>query len=274
MSHPDPLANGRGRYRMPVVFGPSAGPRQGPTGGAFEMRDAPRTATTIRYLTDAGRLSALLPARCALDGDPVVTIEHSVLHRLDWLAGRGYSMLGVKFPARYSGRDGHARGPFLSVLWENRVEPILTGRDELGYPKLYCELPPMRESGGVRHLEATLDGHAFIRLRVQDLAPADPPANSAGDGVLLHRYLPGIQPRGEPSVDEMVLSPSGNSPMRYSGFWRGAGSVEFVRSTWEQLPTTFHIVNALADLPILEVRGATVAETLGAKDLADTHVVE
>jgi acetoacetate decarboxylase len=259
---------------MPVVFGPSAGPRQGPTGSAFDMRDAPRTTTIIRYLTDTKRLSALLPSRCALEGDPVVTIEHSVLHRLDWLAGRGYSMLGVKFPARYSGRNGNVKGPFLSVLWENRVEPILTGRDELGYPKLYCELPPMRELAGTRHLEATIDGHTFIRLRVQDLAPEKPPATSAGAGVLLHRYLPAIQPDGAPSVDEMVMSPACNSPMRYRGFWCGAGSVEFVRSTWEQLPTTFHIVNALADLPILEVRSATVAETLGAKDLADTHVVD
>ncbi len=259
------------RHRMPFVFGPSAGPRQGPEGGGFDMRDAPRTTATVSYLTDGARLSALLPAHCELDDEPVVTVEHCVLHRLEWLAGRSYSLLGVKFPVRHRGRGQTVRGPFLSVLWENRVEPILTGREELGYPKLYCELPAMREVHGSRHFEACMDGHTFIRLRLSALAPAQAPAASGADGVLLHRYLPGLRPSDPASVDEMVMSPLAGNPLRHDSFQRGDGQVEFVRSTWEQLPTYFHIVNALADLPLLEARGATLSRTRGAKDLADTH---
>lgn len=235
------------------------------------MLHSARTTSTVSYLTDARRLAALLPSRCELDAEPIVTVEHCVLHRLEWLAGRSYSLLAVKFPVRYSGRNETVRGPFLSVLWENRVEPILTGREELGYPKLYCDLPPAREMRGARHLDASLDGHTFIRMHFVDSTPAEPPAGSAQDGVLLHRYLPGIKQGDPAAVDEMVMSPHAAGAARYTGFWRCSGSVEFVRSSWEQLPTSFHIVNALADLPILETRGATMAETIGAHDLSDTR---
>ena len=30
---------------------------------------------------------------------------------------------------------------FLVVLWENLTDPILTGREELGFSKIYCEIP-------------------------------------------------------------------------------------------------------------------------------------
>ncbi|MGE0804134.1 MAG: acetoacetate decarboxylase family protein [Burkholderiaceae bacterium] len=269
MTKPD----GQLRFRMPMVFGPSAGPRQGPDGRPFDMREAARTTTTVSFLTDARRLIALLPPGCTLDGEPVVTVEHCVLHRLEWLAGRSYTLLAVKFPVSYRGVKDAVRGPFMSVLWENRVEPILTGREELGYPKLFCELPGARELHGVREFDAMLDGHIFIRLRVANLIAAEPPTEAKADGLLLHRYLPGLEPGGAAAVDEMVLSPFTTNITRYTAFWRGTGSVEFIHSRWEQLPTSFHIVNALADLPVIEPRGATLAETLGAKDLADTRLL-
>jgi hypothetical protein len=262
------------RFRMPVVFGPSPGPRQGPNGERFDMREAARTTATVSYLTDEKRLARLLPPGCEIDGEPVVTVEHCVLHRLEWLAGRSYSLIGVKFPVRHHGDGGTVRGPFLSVLWENRVEPILTGREELGYPKLYCDLPAARELQGTRHLEASIDGHTFIRMQLTDAAPSDPPSSSKADGVLLHRYLPGLEPGDPPAMNRMVMSPFAASPMRFVGFWRCKGSVAFIRSSWEQLPTSSHIVNALADLPIVEPRGATLAETVGAADLADTRYLD
>ncbi|CAN5639897.1 hypothetical protein BH09PSE5_BH09PSE5_28130 [soil metagenome] len=67
------------------------------------------------------------------------------MYRLAWLAGPVYSLLGVKSPVRYTGGRDTVKGPFLRVLWESRVEPILTGREELGYPELYCEPPTARE---------------------------------------------------------------------------------------------------------------------------------
>jgi Acetoacetate decarboxylase (ADC) len=103
---------------MPVVFGPTAGPRQAPDGSRFDYSQARRETASVSFLTDGAVLSRYLPARCTLAGEPVVTVEHSTLFDLEWLAGRGYSLLNVKYPVEYRG-DERASGPFLSVLWEN-----------------------------------------------------------------------------------------------------------------------------------------------------------
>ncbi len=57
-------------------------------------------------------------------------------------------------------------------------------------------------------------------------------------------------------------------------FQRGKGSIEFIKSTWEQMPTMFHIVNALASLPVLENRDSSFACTIGYKDLSDQRVLK
>ena len=263
----------RSRYRMPVVFGPTAGPRQGPLGQRFDYTNARRETAAVSFLTDPALLSRYLPPRCQLAGEPVVTVERATVHELQWLAGRGYNTLGVKFPVVYQGQE-KASGPFLSVLWENMAEPIISGREELGYAKLFCELPPVRKLQQAHHYTARWDGHEFMRLSLTDLQDAPPPPPPSATGVLHHRYLPRIAGETGAAVDEMVITPTGGFSLRYNTFQRGTGKIEFVESSWEQLPTMFHIVNALAGLPILEYQGAWFSETLGGKDLSDQRVLK
>lgn len=261
------------RYRMPVEYGPSCGPRRGPGGITFDLRDAPRATASVSFLTDRAKLERLLPPRCALDGEPIVTVEHTTLRELQWLAGRSYSLISVGFVVRYVGPNETARGLFRSVLWENRPEPILTGREELGVPKLYSELPEPRIFEGNRHYSAIWDGHEFIRLTLTGLEPATQPPALPLDGTLYRRFMPAITPGASPSIDEMTLTPSGGFQSRTQVFLSGRGDVDFVRSTWEQLPTMYQVVNGLADLPVLETRGGTYLEALGNKDLGDTRLL-
>jgi Acetoacetate decarboxylase (ADC) len=260
------------RYRMPTVFGPTAGPRQGPLGQRFDYSQARRETATVSFLTDSGKLGRYLPPRCALEGEPIVTLERTTLFDLEWLAGRSYSLLNVKFTVRYRGGE-EAVGPFLSVLWENMVEPILSGREELGYAKLFCELPPPRTIGANRCYRAVWDGHEFFRLSLYDLHDEPASQRPAVSGVLHHRYLPAIAREGGAAVDEMVLTPAGGMAQRIVSRQAGRGEIMFVRSSWEQMPTMFHIVNALADLPILEYRECSLVSTIGFKDLSDQRVL-
>lgn len=132
-------------YQMPYGFGPTAGPRQGPDYKPFDGSRAPhRWSAAVSFLTNRAYLDRLLPPRFDLIGDPVVTIEFTVFTELAWLAGRGYSMLQVRFPATYEGERDRTVGSFLPVLWENLADPILCGREELGFAKLWCELPSPR----------------------------------------------------------------------------------------------------------------------------------
>ncbi|MET4803837.1 acetoacetate decarboxylase family protein [Bradyrhizobium sp. LB11.1] len=267
------LIDRRKRHRMPVVFGPTVGPRQGPDGQAYDYSESPRASVAVSFLSEADALTQLLPPGCRLDGEPIVTVERSDLLEVEWLAGRAYSMLAIKFPVAFEGERDCVRGPFLSVLWENRPEPIISGREELGFAKLYCELPPPRAVGGVYEWSALWDGHEFLRLGLSDLADADPPPPTLPiDGTLHHRYLPGLSEPGLADLEQIVMSPSG-ARVRTISYRKGKPSIAFVRSTWEQLPTMYHIVNALADLPIKEMRAGCLAETRGASDFSNQRVL-
>jgi hypothetical protein len=267
-------ARDNARVRMPTVFGISPGPRGDAEGRPYSFEDATRVTASVSFLTDGASLARLLPAKFELVGEPVVTVEWTALNCLQWLAGRGYNMLGVKYNARFVGEQEQAEGPFLAVLWENRADPIITGREELGFAKLYAELPEPRTLGGDLHCVAAWDQHVFMRLTVSDLIDAPPPAaTSPVDGTLHHRYVPRVSSPGAHDVSETVLTPAGGFAHHIEKFQCGRGSVEFVRSTWEQLPTLHHIVNQLADLPQLESRGATWSRGRGAKDLSDQRVL-
>lgn len=262
------------RYRMPVVFGPCNGPRSDNHGQPFDWSNSSRESVAVSFLSEARALERLLPPRFALEGEPIVTVEWTELRNLPWLAGRGYRMLGVKFNCRYDGNREQVRGSFLSVLWENRPEPIMTGREELGFAKVYCELPdPVTGPAGQVHV-AAWEGHEFLRIRTADFgAPVDPPASPAA-GMLHYRYLPQVESRAGPPIAQAVLTPPGGFEKHDVVHRVGQGQVEFVRSTWQQLPMLHHIVNTLADLPMLAWRGAVNTSFRGAKDLSDQRIID
>lgn len=85
-------------YRMPTHFGPLMGPRQGPDDSRFDTVNNPKTTTlSVSFRSDPQQLDALLPDCFELVDEPVVTIQCSQMTDIAWLAGRGYSMLGVFF---------------------------------------------------------------------------------------------------------------------------------------------------------------------------------
>lgn len=263
-------------YRMPYGFGPTAGPRQGPDLQPFDWQSSPhRFCVAVSFLTDEAMLRALLPPDFSLVGEPVVTVELTELTELEWLAGRGYSMLGVRFPARYTGKADEVTGSFLSVLWENLADPILSGREELGYAKLWCELPPARRYRDMVACSAAWLGHQFAQLSIHDIKEAKPslPAYPGlegiqSDGTLHYKYVPDTQNWGRAAVEHACLSPAGGHAV-VERVHHGRGSVEFFPTRWEDMPTQFHIVSKLAELPQLESRGAWVAELRGASDLSN-----
>ena len=173
-------------YMMPTHFGPASGPRQGPDGRRFDGLDSPRTTSySVHFLTRSEQLEALLPVGFRLAGDPVVTVTVSFMTEIEWLAGRGYNTLGVSFPAEYTGKRDRARGPFLAVLWENLADPILTGREQLGFSKIYCAIPPPSVLNGETRCTADWLGFLFMEMNLSEMesppaTPADATEEEAG----------------------------------------------------------------------------------------------
>lgn len=266
-------------YRMPTHFGPSLGPRQGEGDRRFCCRDTPKKLTlSVSFLARREQLARLLPEGFTVEGEPVVTVAASYMTEIEWLAGRGYNILGVSFPARFQGRRDQAVGEFLAVLWENMCDPILTGRDELGYAKIWAEIPEPRCLGGKIVCAASWDGFRFLTMEVGDLVAAPPPPAAADDGVLrgtLHyKYVPRTGNWGQADAAYAVLTPAAVPNCVVEEFAVGTGTVQFSQARWEDMPTQCNIVNALADLEILEYRGARRIRSTGGKDLRDQRILE
>jgi acetoacetate decarboxylase len=86
---------------------------------------------SVTFHSDSEQLEELLPEGFTLRDNPRVTVTASYIKEIEWLAGRGYNTLGVNIPVTFRGEDDEVSGDFLTVLWENLTDPILTGREEL-----------------------------------------------------------------------------------------------------------------------------------------------
>lgn len=260
-------------YRMPSHFGPSPGPRQKIDGTMWQRDEVVGSTTTlsVSYLTHREKLEALLPPRFELHEEPVVTVSAQNLKNLWWLAGRGYNILSVTFRATYRGDEETLTGNFMPVLWESLADPILTGRDELGFPKLWAEMQDIDRDGTRASASASWLGFKFAELDVVGLAPAEgsPPPMLPS---LFYKYIPRTGEWGKADAAYVTSSgprpgatpvPSTMPPPTVKG-WSGTGRACFTHATWEQLPTLVNIVNALADLEPLEFVRAGITETTGA----------
>lgn len=262
-------------YRMPTHFGPAPGPRQLPDGIAADPRYSPRRlSVAASFLTDAGALERHLPEGFALAEEPVVTTEFHYMTGIDWLAGRGYTMIHVGWPATFAGQRDKATGRFLAVVWESLAEPIITGRDEIGHPKLYAEIAEPRMWDSTQICMASWMGFRFLDLTVSELREETaPPALLRSDGTLMLKYVPRTGTWGEFDVHQVTLTPASDPDRTVERRQEGAGAVRFHRADWSDLPTMYHVVNALADLPIVEPRGGSVSHSRGGKSYRDQLVL-
>jgi len=267
-------------YRMPTHFGPSLGPRQGEAGRKFVNLESRKiTVRAVSFLTNREQLEELLPEGFEVGVEPVVTVEVTYITEIEWLAGRGYNTLGVSFPVVFNGKKDHVVGSFLAVLWENLTDPILTGREELGYSKIYCEIPEPRIYQGQTHCTASWMGFKFMDLKIWDLTQLSSEEVAAlrskqgNDGTLHYKYMPKTGEWGKPDISYVTLTPSANPNRVVKEMWRGEGTVQFHEATWEDLPTMFNIVNTLHNLEIKEYRGALMVKTIGGKDLSDQRIL-
>ena len=101
-------------------------------------------------------------------------------------------------------------GYFVPVLWESMADPILTGREELGWPKIFADIPaPVHEAGRWR-ASASWEGFTFLDIAAGDfVAGAECPAAP----MMFHKYVPRTGEWGEAEIDYFtVTAPEGPKP--------------------------------------------------------------
>lgn len=261
------------RYRMPVVFGPAPGPRQHPEGRMWTKEEAGRMEAQwmkVSYLTDAAALDRLCPPGFELRGDPIVSISCAYFDKMYWLAGRGYGILSVDFPVTYRGKTETLEGALCPVIWEGSPDAIMTGREELGFPKMFANMPKVAfdEAAGVATSHASWLDHRFFDIEMREMVEEANPVKrlpgSGGGPQMYYKWSPRTSPGGKEAPDAAyattAAAPAGTggsaNNINFDEFefrrWTGKGRLEWHKATFEQLPTSFHVVNGMAALPILE----------------------
>ncbi len=268
------------RYRMPVVFGPAPGPRQKPGGGRWTPEEAGRMNSewmAITYSTDRAELEALLPPGFTLRGEPRICVSCAWFKNLYWLAGRGYGILSLDIPVTYRGRDEVLDGAFCPVIWEGSPDAVVTGRDELGFSKLYADIAPIDWGDGNTSVSCSAAwlGHRFFDIELSGLTEVEAAPSLPGVGggaAMYYKYVPRTSPDGRDGADVgyvTTAAPKGAKPdnIDFTGFefrrWTGTGSLKWHRATFEQLPLQAHIVNALADIELVEILGVEMVAFSG-----------
>jgi len=245
-------------YRMPAHFG----------GGAYDpaAKATYRDVTTLAYsyTTDGRQLADLLPEGFELLR-PELIVQYQQCREVDWMAGSYYNLIWVAAPVRFRGRRDELEGTFALVVWENKTTPILTG-NMMGIPKIYSDVEDLHVLGEKYRSSASYEGSTFLEVEMireqpmgeQELKALHGDLNSFG---WLH--IPKI---GGPGAE---LSVPTFFPMRFepSSGWTGRGTLRWTELTWEQNPMQWHIIRALASLPMLELAPAALMK--GQMILAD-----
>ncbi len=260
------------RYRMPVVFGPAPGPRQKPDGTMWTREEAGIMSAEwmkISYLTDPKKLERLLPPGFSLRGDPIVSVSCAWFKNLYWLAGRGYGILSVDFPVTYQGKVEKLEGSFCPVIWEGAPDAIMTGREELGFPKMFATLPEIDwdQKNGAASCEASWMGFKFFDIELTGLTETPGEKRlpgSTGGPQLYYKYMPRTSIGGREDADVAYVTTAAPPPgsqgradnISFDDFefkrWTGKGAIAWHKATFQQLPLAAHVVNGLADLDFLE----------------------
>ncbi len=204
-----------------------------------------------------------------------------------WLGGKDYTSFGLYVHGvQYVKKDGSViNGTYLPVLFENLSDAIVLGREELGMPKVFCDIETSRQ-GHSYSVEASWGGATFARIELDDLSEDDDPSaedgtlgGEADDGILTYRYIPAVGEPGKADAEYACVMPHDEgakiqkAPVKAVSRTTRA-SIKIHAQDWEILPTLHHITSVLAEIPIYSILGAKVVEGTGVRDGISCNRIE
>ncbi|KAF2217016.1 hypothetical protein CERZMDRAFT_108873 [Cercospora zeae-maydis SCOH1-5] len=276
-------------WRMPTAFGPAPGPRQALyTNQPQPARHSTFTTASIKFKTSRTILQNLFPTSSFTFKDPgsiaYASFSQTTLDRMEWLGGSGYRHFGLYIHGvRYTKQDGTTiDGTYLPLLFENLTDPIISGRDELGFPKIYCAIDVRRRQDSY-HVRTSWQDAMFGRFNLDELESSDPNTMAKPDGTdygtITYKYIPAVGEPGKADAAYAVVVPQAEMakqmPSTVTGIWESKRpSFEFDDLSPTDLPTLHHIISTLKRIPIYEYVRGKVVEGLGVPDVSSARRIE
>lgn len=280
-------------------------PRQDYYGRRHTSDNSEFTTWSVRFKSSATYLQTLFPTKQFSFYKPGTVAEATFscteLRGMKWLGGGGYKFFGLWIHGvQYEKKDGSKiYGSFLAVLLENSADPIVTGREELGMPKLFCDIE-VEDKGSSSNIRCSWRGTQFVDITINGLeeggaktngtngtngttshAPPTGPPGSAPlpgeQGTFVYRYVPSVGQPGVPDAEYPVFIEEGleTTARKVENTLAGSGSeLNLKAGTWETLPTLNHIATGLSEIPVFGVVKSKVERGQGVDDISHARRIE
>ncbi len=243
----------QGSYLMPVGFGQ----QQPHSGGVFD--DVLTLA--IRYRTDVDALAAFLPEPFEPAAEPIVTVKYQCLRGVNILAGGAYNLLAVDLAAHYIGPSEDLIGDFSLVMWENDTRPIIRGRDVIGIPKIYADIPDALQDGRRWRAVCSEGGQPLVGMELVQGRAYEPDElqalNAPSDRKYFSwKYVPNVD-----GIGAAYSSPvSVGIDLVVDAAWEAQGTVRYGDLDWASSPGSDHYVAGLRTLTVREYMSSSVTK--------------
>ena len=261
-------------YEMPVFFGPSPDGKNPDECGVYRLaKPADVEAATVMFETDAAMLEAFLPEGFSLRA-PVLSVATCEFGTLGNFAGNTYYLINISVPVRFDGQRDHVAGDLVLAMYENHCDPILGGRDLMGYAKVYAEIPRFAKDGRHVRTQASDWGFKFLDVELDLAGKAEDPElmsqlAAESEGKFNWKYIQATPELGhayhEAGADasyptfnpkELRLPEDYPFELKRPQTVVCSGSVGFHAHEAWQMPMYWHIPKALAALPVKRWVGA------------------
>lgn len=248
-----------GGYFMPTSFGQ--------LGGQKVCHYGDVTTLTLIYLTDKDALAALLPEPFQPSDEPLVSVYCQICRQVDFMAGGGYNIVGVNLSAVFNGRKDNFTGNYAAILWENDTIPIITGRELLGAPKLYADIPDPQVEGKEWRFHCSVSSTRLIEGEIKNTNPVDETTRQEIERIARGRMWMGWKyiPKADWTGADVSFPTCIPTRPTVNQAWLGEGAHRFFETTWNNSLYHSRVMAALRTLAVKEYRAAVV--TKGSFDL-------
>ena len=206
---------------------------------------------------------------------------------MEWLGGSGYSHFGLYIHGvEYQKKNGEVvSGTYMPILFETLTDPIVSGREELGMPKLYASIDIHRRADSYRintGWQGAIWGNFVLSglKQVNDLSKATGKISGEDDeGILVHRYIPkvGRKFKNQADAEYPVFSPFAEEKPQptMKRVWQASNvSFKIDAMDWDALPTLHHVILRLQEIPVYEIVGGKIVEGVGVADVAAAQRID
>ena len=181
---------------------------------------------------------------------------------MDWLGGGGYNFWALWIHGvQYTRKDGSSiSGSFLPIMFENLMDPIISGREELGMPKLFSDIDVQKTDPDYSIRTSWRDA-TWGTFDLSNLKEIDPSTSSGGsvtgesgeEAQITSRYMPtvGRQQKGRAAEEYFAaVHLAEEQPPKVLRSLETSQSIINIDDSlgWKKLPTLSHIIERLAEV--------------------------